>query len=256
MPNPRASFRLPLQALGALVVAAASTVAAAQLQVNPQDPSPLDVVRLRYTHTGCTNADSLRLSQQANRITVQVDRVFLPDCGTIFGYFEEFSLGRLPAGEYDVELLVNPPPPTLGPTQLLGPIHFTVVPLPPTGSLHPHENYADMWWNPRESGWALTIVQSGEKLFLVWMVHESDGRATWFAVPSGAWSRNSDNVLHFSGAIYRVQGPPWQGAFDPASVSATAVGIADFLPRDSGHAQFTYTVDAVTGSKQVERFRF
>jgi hypothetical protein len=244
------------QALAALVIAAASTMAAAQLQLLPEKPAPIDVVRLRYTHTGCTNADSVRLSQQSNRIAVQVDRIFLTDCGTTFGYFEEFTLGRLPAGEYDVELDVNPPPPTLGPTQLLGPVHLTVVPSPPTGSLHPHENYADMWWNPSESGWALSVSQSGERLVLVWMVYGSDGSATWFIVPSGAWSRNSDNVLHFSGAIYRVHGPPWQGAFDPASVNATAVGVADFVPHDSGHAEFAYTIDAIAGSKSLERFRF
>ena len=256
MPSPTISYSVLPKAIGALVFTAASTIATAQLQLIPPDPSPADVVRLRYTHVGCTNFDSMRVSQQANHITVQADRLIQTDCGTTFGYFEDFALGRLPAGDYDVTLAVNPPPGTLGPTQLVGPVHFTVASSPPTGSLHPHDSYADMWWNPGESGWALNIVQTGEKLFLVWMVYAGDRSATWFVVPSGTWSRNADNVLHFSGVIYRVQGPPWQGAFDPGTVNATAVGVADFVPFNSGHAQFNYTIDAVTGSKSVERFRF
>ena len=246
----------PATWLAGLLIATSSFAALAQLSIVPANPSPLDTVRLRYTHVGCTNPDSVRLSQTANVISVQVDRTFFPDCGTVAGSFEEFTLGRLPSGEYDVQLIVNPPPPTLGPSLLVGPVHLTVGALPPTGSPHPHENFEDMWWNPRESGWALNVFQSGEKLLLVWATYDTDGRPTWLVVPSGAWSRDSANALHFSGAVYRTQGPPWSGAFDPAAVTVTAVGTADFMPRGSSNAQFSYAIGNVSASKEIERFRF
>jgi len=242
--------------LACLLIATSSLTAQAQLAIVPANPTPLDTVRLRYMHVGCTNPDSVRLSQAANLISVQVDRTFFPDCGTVAGYFEDFTLGRLPTGEYDVQLAVNPPPPTLGPTLLVGPVHLTVGALPPTGSAHPHENFEDMWWNPHESGWALNVFQSGEKLLLVWVTYDTDGRPTWFFVPSGAWSRDSASVLHFSGAVYRTQGPPWSGTFDPAVVTVTAVGTADFVPRGSSNAQFSYTIGNVSASKGIERLRF
>ncbi len=229
---------------------------AQQLAVTPASPSPIDTVRLRYTHTGCTNADSVKVAQQSNFITVQADRIFFPDCGTVIGYFEDFTLGRLPSGEYDVQLVVNPPPGTLGPSQLVGPIHFTVASLPPTGATSPRDNYADMWWNPRESGWALLVSQSGEKLFLVWAVYDAQGNATWFALPSGTWTRDAGNALHFSGTVYRTTGPYWGGAFDPAAVGASVAGTGDFLPQGPGRAVFSYTLDGIAGSKSIERFPF
>src|SRR5262249_1304976 len=137
--------------LVAIVALAAALDGQAQLTIQPANPTPIDVVRLRYTHTGCTNFESVKVSQANNFITVQADRTFIPDCGTILGYYEEFTRGRLPSGDYDVQLVVNPPPGTLGPSFLVGPLHFSVASLPATGSAHPHDNFQDLWWNPRES---------------------------------------------------------------------------------------------------------
>jgi hypothetical protein len=240
----------------ALCVLLTSSAATAQLALTPANPSPIDTVRLRYTHTGCTNADSVRVAQQSNRITVQADRIFFPDCGTVVGYFEDFTLGRLPSGEYDAQLVVNPPPGTLGPSQLLGPIHFTVSELPPTGAASPRENYADMWWNPQESGWALLITQSAEKLIFVWVVYDAEGKPTWYTLQAGNWARDENNALHFAGAVYRTSGPYWGGTYDATAVAVTAVGTGDFLPRGVSRAIFSYTIQGVTRSKAIERFPF
>lgn len=99
-----------------LVATTLSGLAAAQLSLVPSNPTPLDTVRLRWAHAGCTNPDSVRITMQANRLMVSADRIFLADCGTTQGYFDEYTVGRLPAGEYDIQLAANPPPPTLGPT--------------------------------------------------------------------------------------------------------------------------------------------
>lgn len=234
----------------------AATGAFAQLSIDPPKPTALDTVRLRYAHVGCTNPDSLQVSQDANRITVQVDAGgAIPDCGTVAGFFEEFSLGRLPAGEYDASLVVNPPAGTMGPSQLLGPVHVSVARLGATGTAHPHDNYADMWWNPREPGWALTVSQLAEKLFLVWVTYDDAGKPTWIVVPGGTWSRDATNRLHFGGKAYRTNGPSWQAPFDAAAVRIAPVGTADFAPLDASHAVFSYTIDGVAGSKMVERLR-
>jgi hypothetical protein len=234
----------------------AGGLAAQPLSIDPAGPTPLDSVRLRYAHVGCTSPDSVAVAQSANRITVHVDRRLLPDCGTIIGYYEDFTLGRLPAGDYDAELVVDPPPGTLGPSLLIGPIHFTVAALPPTGSLHPHENYEDMWWSPQESGWALDVFQSGDKLVAVWAVYDLAGRATWYAMLSGNWLRDAGNALHYAGTVYRTTGPYWGGAYDPAATTIAAVGTADFLPMATSRAIFNYNIEGIAGSKTIERFRF
>lgn len=224
--------------------------------MRPANPTPLDLVRLQYTHVGCTNPDSVQVSQQTNRITVQTDRLFAVDCGTTADAFEEFTLGRLPAGEYDAQLVVNPPPPTLGPSLLVGPIHFTVVSLPPTGSNRPHENFSDIWWNPQESGWALNVNQSGDTLFAQWLVYDATGHPIWYLLSSGSWSRDVNNALRYSGTVYKTSGPYWAGAFNPANVNVSAVGTATFTAQSTNRALFAYTIEGVTGAKQIERFRF
>jgi hypothetical protein len=231
-------------------------VCAQQLSVNPANPTPLDLVHLRYTAPVCTNAESVAVSQQANHILVQTDRIFAVDCGTVAGFFDEYTLGRLPAGDYDAQLVINPPPGTLGPSQLLGPIHFIVAPLPPTGSLSPHEDYSDIWWNPSEPGWALLAKQSGDKLVMVWAVYDTANRPTWYTLQSGGWRRDAGNVLRYSGIVYRTSGPFWGGPFNSTAVTVTTVGTAEFVPQTVSRAQFDYTIEGVTGSKQMERFRF
>jgi hypothetical protein len=241
-----------------ILIAAARVALADDLSIDPPNPTSLDTVRLRYAHVGCTNPQSVQVALQAGLIMVQVDRTLsFPDCGTVAGFFEEFTLGRLPAGDYDVSLAVNPPAGTLGPTQLIGPpVHVSVAGLQPSATLHPHDDYSDMWWNPREPGWALGVRQLSEKLFLVWSVYDDAGKPTWLVVPGGAWNRDASNHLRFSGRVYRTKGSPWEVPFDPSTATFSTVGTADFTPLDASHGLFTYTVDGVEGSKMVERFRF
>lgn len=239
-----------------LVCSTVSSFADAQLTLFPANPTPLDTVRLRWAHVGCTNPDSVRTTMVANQITISTDRIFQIDCGTILGYFDEYTAGRLPSGEYDIQLAVNPPPPTLGPTQLIGPIHIAVASLPKTDATLPHDNYSDVWWTPAESGWALTLQQSGSKLFAVWNVYDVSGRPTWYTLQPGSWTKDSANALRYVGTVYRTTGPDWRGTFDPNAVSIVAVGTASFIPQAASRAQFEYTIQGITGSKQLIRFAF
>jgi len=129
-------LRRGLRALLLGLTAALALPAAAQLALVPVNPNPVDTIRLRWTHVGCTHPDTVRVAMQGSQITVTADRMFVTGCGTTTGYFDEYTLGRLPAGEYDVQLIVNPPPPTVGPSLTVGPIHLVVTALP-SGALPP-----------------------------------------------------------------------------------------------------------------------
>jgi hypothetical protein len=236
-------------------IGVATAAVADDVAILPANPTPVDTVRLRWTHVGCTNPDSVQVTQESNRITVSTDRVFLVDCGTVNGYFEEFTLGRLPSGEYDAQLAVNPPPGTLGPTQLIQLSHFSVGRLPATNATAPRDDYTDLWWNPARSGEGLLVKQSSGNLFAVWVVYDTGNRATWYSLQPGAWSRTPGGTLVYSGVVYRTTGP-WWGAFDPSQVSIAAVGQATFAPLPEGRAQFDATIDGVTAHTTLERMRF
>jgi hypothetical protein len=243
-------------AAATLAIAASFCAVAQSLSLAPANPTPLDTVTLKYVHTGCSDPQSLQVTQDANHITVSVDNEFIVDCGTISGFFEQFVVGKLPSGQYDVTLVVNPPAGSLGPSAMIGTLPLSVAMLPPTGSAHPHENYSGFWWNSGESGWALDASQFNEQLFLVWNTYGDDRNATWFVVPSGTWARDSSGALSYSGTLYRTMGPTWRGPFDPASVTITAAGTGTFRPYGSGRAVFEYVIDGVSGSKGIDRFAF
>jgi hypothetical protein len=242
--------------LGFLWLLAAGPSLAQELSITPAAPTPLDTVRLRWTHVGCTDPGSVQVSQQANAITASANRIFRIDCGTVLGYFDEYALGRFPSGEYDARLIVNPPPGTLGPSQLLGPIHFSVSALPPVTVAAPHDDYTDLWWSPQRSGEALLVKQSGALLFAVWSVYDASGRATWYSLQPGSWQRDSSGALRFTGILYRTSGPYWGGAYDPSQIAVAAVGSASFIPGTAGRAQLEVAIDGAAASIALERMRF
>ena len=244
-----------MKLLAAIAACAAAVAAADDLTVVPANPTSIDTVRLRWSHVGCTNPGAVQVTQDSNRITVSTDRIFQVDCGTVNGFFEEFTLGRLPSGEYDAQLVVNPPAGTLGPSQLVGPVHVSVGRLPATAVVAPHEDYTDLWWNPSRSGEGLLVKQSSGLLFAVWVVYDSAGRATWYSMQPGSWSRDA-NVLAFRGPVYRTTGPWWGGAYDGSQVSITPVGQGVFTPQPAGHAQFAVTIDGVSATTTLQRMAF
>ncbi len=103
--------------------------------------------------------------------------------------------------------------------------------LSPTGS--PSGDFTDLWWNPAESGWGLSIVQHPTRvIFAVWFTYGADGKATWYVLPSGTWT--SANV--YSGTLYAVTAPPYSTGFDPGLVRAVPpVGTATLSFTDDSH---------------------
>lgn len=116
------------------------------------------------------------------------------------------------------------------------------------------QNYSDMWWNPSESGWGVTIADHETQLVAVWYTYDTDGSPIWFTVPGGTFNANR---TFFSGDLYRVTGPSFTGAFDPAAVARTRVGTASFEFAPGGEAaNFTWTVGSVTRSRPIQRLPF
>jgi hypothetical protein len=119
-------------------------------------------------------------------------------------------------------------------------------------------NYSDIWWNPAESGWGVTIADHGSNLFGVWYTYRADGKPVWYTIPGGTFS--SDRRT-FSGDVYMTRGPSYTSAtFDPTKVVATKVGSAtfDFAPsgQPAGSAVFTYDVNGVAKSATIQRQSF
>ncbi|MCB1588151.1 MAG: hypothetical protein KDI56_04560, partial [Xanthomonadales bacterium] len=43
------------------------------------------------------------------------------------------------------------------------------------------DNYSDLWWNPTEAGWGLTLAHQGDVIFLLWYTYGEGGRDQWIS---------------------------------------------------------------------------
>ncbi len=116
-------------------------------------------------------------------------------------------------------------------------------------------NYTDIWWNPEESGWGLTLSHHNDKVFGVWYVYDTDGKPLWVVMPDGTFSADGRT---FSGDLYRTTGPSYKDLqFRWDRVKVTKIGTAriDFAADDE-NATVTYTIDGTTYTKSITRQPF
>jgi hypothetical protein len=118
-------------------------------------------------------------------------------------------------------------------------------------------NYSDIWWDPAEPGWGLTLADHEINLWAVWYTYRQDGSPTWMFVSGGTFDAGH---TRFSGTLYQATGPSWRAAFTSRAVTVNPVGSVtlDFAPAGAagGQATFTYTVGNVTATKKIERYPF
>ena len=151
--------------------------------------------------------------------------------------------------------------------------------LPATAqSVTPASNYSDIWWNPNESGWGVTITQhpTTNKAFVVWYTYDpraSDAsspgnfKPLWIVLPDSQWT----TPTHFTGTVYVTVGTPFAQNWNSSAIHATPVGTFSFDFSSSSAGTFTYTIVApiglpstdpafglpsFSGTKQIERQGF
>lgn len=113
-------------------------------------------------------------------------------------------------------------------------------------------NASDLWWNPAEAGWGLTLAQQGEVLFALWYTYGEGGRDQWLSAsalqrqPDGSWAGALQRPL--SGVpLLQIEGPA-------TSFPVPEVGSARLRFSDGEHGVFEYSVDGVTQRKRIQRF--
>ena len=201
------------------------------------------------------NTRATRVEMQGNKINVSVE-LFNNEFGSPSEAMK-LPLGQLPAGTYEVELTRRLPDGTSA--GVVGTRTFTVSHRTPSDPLW---NHTDIWWNPSESGWGLSIVQHGSGIiFATWYVYGADGRATWHVVPEGQWFTPHE----YRGPLYRTTGPqiPYCSQsscppFNAQAVGATLVGTARlaFDGTDANRAVAIFTTTEGTVSREIRRQSF
>ena len=123
----------------------------------------------------------------------------------------------------------------------------------PSARVGPLIQFTDLWWNPSESGWGISVTHHADGLlFAAWYTYDSSGAPTWFTLQPGAWT----STRTFAGPIYKTTGPWYGSAFDPAKVTVAQVGTGTITFDDPAHATFSYTVSGVSGTTTIQRMQF
>lgn len=115
-------------------------------------------------------------------------------------------------------------------------------------------NYSDLWWNPAESGWGLTIIHQGEGMFVAWYTYAADGQPQWL---TSFMTRQADGT--FRGRLNRpASGLPYTSTptGPVTSFPLPDVGEAALAFTNGERGEFAYSLDGVIQSKAIERFAF
>lgn len=111
-------------------------------------------------------------------------------------------------------------------------------------------DYSDIWWAPGgvESGWGVNFVQGPGVIFVTFFIYGPDKQPIWYVA-----SMVQTGAGRYSGALYRVTGSWFGGAWLPTDVTDTIVGEAQFVAENVVRGVFTYRVDATQVVKTIER---
>jgi YVTN family beta-propeller protein len=117
----------------------------------------------------------------------------------------------------------------------------------------PGVNYTDLWWNPAESGWGLSVTQQGRVMFLAWFVYDAAGNPVWYVASNCAVNAAANGC---TGKLYRTTGPAAAETFDPARVRVIEAGSVTLSFSDGNNGMLSYTADGQSGSKAITRQLF
>jgi hypothetical protein len=113
-------------------------------------------------------------------------------------------------------------------------------------------NFSDLWWNPNESGWGVSITHHATGVaFIAWYTYDSSGNPKWY-VASECRIVNAA----CSGTLYETNGPPFGATFNPALVVVRSVGSVSFAFSGPDNGAMSYSVGGRTGVKSIRRQSF
>ena len=111
-------------------------------------------------------------------------------------------------------------------------------------------DYSDIWWAAGgvESGWGVNFAQSPGVIFVTFFIYGPDKQPVWYVA-----SMVQTGSGRYSGALYRVTGSWFGGAWLPTDATETIVGEAQFVAENVVRGVFTYRVDTTQVVKTIER---
>jgi hypothetical protein len=230
----------------ALAFGAGSLAAsAASISVTPSNPRPSDTLVMRVDGAAtCAFIPANAVDMTDGRVI----RVRYQDGSAVTCFAPNpqptVTLGRLPAGTYRVELVLE----ASASGGVAAATEVTVA-YPPITVLAPPDDYSGHYITGT-IGEGVFIEQQGNTAFISFLYLGSDGKPTWVVMPDARWEAAANGTARFAGMAWRVEGVG-------AGYIAQTVGTGFFNPGglrfDTGHfsVQIPQTVE-----RELTRLRF
>lgn len=160
----------------------------------------------------------------------------------------DIGLGRFPAGLLSISVVRKwaPDDPITAAVEVGA--NCCVV-----GPSTPVVDYTDMWWNPDQPGWGMSIHQhpSG-RLLAAWLVYDATGTPVWYSLQPGAWI----GPAAYTGTIYTFGAGVSPDLISPEQVTGEKIGTGNLVFTDFETGTFGFDIRGATGSVRIVRMRF
>ena len=114
--------------------------------------------------------------------------------------------------------------------------------------------FTDLWWNPSESGWGVTVDHQENTMFLTFFVYRADQTPNWMtATLTKVGAGPISGPITFAGDLYETHGPAYNAPFNPAAVTLQKVGTATFTSADGYSAALHYSINGANVAKNITR---
>lgn len=127
--------------------------------------------------------------------------------------------------------------------------------LPALAQGTPGTMFSDLWGDPSEIGWGVTIDHQVEVMFLTFYIYKGDNTPYWVNALLARTTTGSGVVfpLTFTGDLYETSASYYGGTWNNAQGTRRKVGTATFTANSIVQATLSYTIDGVTVNKTIQR---
>jgi len=121
------------------------------------------------------------------------------------------------------------------------------------GAVAPMANFSDLWWNPKESGWGVSIHQQPNgQLVAVWLGFDEQGNPTWLTLQPGKWITAST----FEGPVFRHTGSSALKPYDASELVTEVAGTGALVFENASTGRLTFELGSMRIVKDIERMKF
>lgn len=261
-------FLASLSCLLCLVASIPSALAQSVPLIYPTAPTSADNIVLSFGIFTCPPKiplkDWYRVAASGNKIRVTLGALGIAPGGSVLcpsappGTYLYADLGRFPAGTYLFDFAQESPDGTA--VTYASNVSITVTDARALKSApFVTLNYSGHWWNPAEPGSGLFLWQDEkDNLLAAWFTYGDDGQPVWYTIQAGSWKGPS----YYEGLLIATSQPGKNNTFLGTTVLAQPIGTAILafgsITNGNSHGEegkFTYTLNGVTKTKVIRRFK-